>query len=234
MMIERCASKGVTESKTFLFPNWSNPDQFQDATKEDRIMDELGVGDGQVAVLFAGNMGAKHGLEVILGVAEQTRHNSRLRYLLVGDGAARPALELLAKAGDLTNVTFLPSQPPDRFARLLTACDIHLAPQRADAADLVLPSKVTNILAAGGPLIVTAKADTELGSLVDNNSFGVRVEPGSVTQLRQAIESLAADKAGRIEMGKAARRYAERHLSKDNILTVFEAKLAGVVGGLSD
>ena len=40
--------------------------------------------------------------------------------------------------------------------RLLATADIHLLPQRADAADLVMPSKLTGMLASARAVVATA------------------------------------------------------------------------------
>jgi len=48
--------------------------------------------------------------------------------------------------------------PAERLGELLTCADIHLLPQRADAADLVMPSKLTGMLASGRPVVATAHA----------------------------------------------------------------------------
>ncbi|NMG17759.1 hypothetical protein [Aromatoleum bremense] len=49
---------------------------------------------------------------------------------------------------------------------LLASADCHhLVIQKRGAADAVLPSKLTNILAAGGNAVITTDADTTLGVL---------------------------------------------------------------------
>ncbi len=48
--------------------------------------------------------------------------------------------------------------------------DCHLVVQKHGAADAVLPSKLTNILAVGGNAVITAEAHTELGAALRNLS----------------------------------------------------------------
>jgi hypothetical protein len=63
-------------------------------------------------------------------------------------------------------------QPMERFNELLGLTDIHLLPQRADAAELVMPSKLTGMLASGRAVAATAHPDTELGKAV--TACGIR------------------------------------------------------------
>lgn len=60
---------------------------------------------------------------------------------------------------------FFPLQSYKALPALLKMGDCHLVVQKRGAADAVLPSKLTNILAAGGNAVITAEAHTELGQL---------------------------------------------------------------------
>jgi len=110
---------------------------------------------------------------------------------------------------------------------LLNLADIHLLPQRADAADLVMPSKLTGMLASGRPVLATAHAGTELAGVVAG--CGVVVEPGNVQAFVDALRQLAEDGELRDCLGKAARRYAEDNLSKESVLSRFEQKLMQLI-----
>ena len=74
--------------------------------------------------------------------------------LICGEGPERAALE--AAAADLPNIRFADLRPRAELAALLALAEIHLLPQIAGAADVVLPSKLTNILASGRPVVAGA------------------------------------------------------------------------------
>ncbi|MNE65257.1 putative glycosyl transferase [compost metagenome] len=102
--------------------------------------------------------------------------------------------------------------------------DCHLVVQKRGAADAVLPSKLTNILAVGGNAVITAEPETELGQLCDTYpEIAVCVEPESVPALVAGIErALAMPKQNTV-----ARQYAERTLEKENVLSQFIADIRG-------
>ena len=119
----------------------------------------------------------------------------------------------------------------DRLNDWLGLADIHLLPQRADAADLVMPSKLTGMLASGRPVLATAWPHTELGRVVAQDAAsGTTVPPEDAAAMAQALRALAADPARRAELGANGRRYAEQHLSRDAVLQRFEAQLKELVG----
>ena len=97
--------------------------------------------------------------------------------------------------------------------------DIHILPQRADAADLVMPSKLTGMLASGRPVIATAAEGTELYEVV--HKVGIAVPPEDVRALAAAIRSLANDKERRARTGAAGRAFVERNWSRAKVLDGF-------------
>ncbi len=149
-----------------------------------------------------------------------------LRFVFCGNGAGRADLE--ARCAGLPNVTFLDLQPLERLGDLLTCADIHLLPQRADAADLVMPSKLTGMLASGRPVVVTAHPGTEVARVVEG--CGRVVPPEQADVFADAIAALADDAEQRARFGAAARRYAEENLDKDAVLRRFEAELLKLSG----
>ncbi len=153
-------------------------------------------------------------------------HRPDLRFVFCGEGSYRQTL--VEKAKDLPNVTLLPVQPSERLNDLLNLADIHLLPQRADAADLVMPSKLTGMLASGRPVLATADHGTQLARAV--RGLGIVVPPGNLDAFVSAILDLAADKDLRLMLGREARRYALTHLDSLVILDQFEQSLLAVCG----
>ena len=183
----------------------------------------MGITPDAVVALYSGNMGAKQGLELLADVARLCQ--SSIVFVFCGNGAGRA--DLVQRCAGLTNVHFLDLQPMARLGELLGMADIHLLPQRADAADLVMPSKLTGMLASGRPVIATAMPGTELALVVAGQDCGVVVPPEQPQAFASALEQLAQDKPQRTRMGLAARRYAEANLDIDAVLGRFVARLEG-------
>ncbi len=185
---------------------------------------ELGL-EGKIIVLYSGNMGAKQGLELLAPLAEAFENDARVHFLFCGDGAFRPQLETLV--AHRPNVTLLPLQPFARLNDLLNAADIHLLPQRAGAADLVMPSKLTGMLSSGRPVIATADPGTQVAHVVEGCGLVVPAEEASA--LHAAVQRLIDDEPLRQQLGEAARRYAVEHLGKQQVLEEFERNLKALL-----
>jgi colanic acid biosynthesis glycosyl transferase WcaI len=220
-MVRRLTEKGVSSRKLVHFPNWVDIEAIRPLEGPNAIRRELGIGDDQVVLLYSGNLGMKQGLEILPPLARRLRDDPRLHFIFCGDGAFRERLERMTAGHQ--NVSLLPLQPEERLNELLNAADIHLLPQKEDAADLVMPSKLTGMLASGRPIISTAAPGTQVADVVAGR--GINVSPGNQEALCQAVLTFAADKAMRIEMGRAARSFAEEHLSREQVLRRFEMEI---------
>lgn len=223
-MLERLAAKGVDPDRIVEFPNWvdvSAIHPLQTTRAHNPMRLRLALPEDAVIVLYAGNFGQKQGIEIVLDAARALQSHPNIRFMMVGAGAAEPSLK--AYSAGLTNVQWLPLQPLELLNELLNMADIHVLPQRADAADLVMPSKLTGMLASGRPVIGTAKITTQLGQVLDE--CGIRVEPGCAEALTNAITQLASRPDEQSRLGELGRQYALAHLSHDAVLSGFEKGL---------
>jgi colanic acid biosynthesis glycosyl transferase WcaI len=220
-MLATLASKGVARSACRLFPNWVDTGNIVPLEKPSALRAQLGISTEEVVALYAGTMGHKQGLEILAEAASRLSGREGLRFVFCGEGPGKLILSDLT--GHLANVQWIPLQPFVRLNDLLNLADIHLLPQKADAADLVMPSKLTGMLASGRPVVATSRPGTQLAEVVRGR--GIAVEPGDATEFARAIEQLADDPALRERLGRNAREYALSELQKESILSRLEQEL---------
>lgn len=221
-MLDRARQKGVVESKLVMLPNWVDLSAIKPLQRTSSYRKSLGIPDTAVVALYSGNMGNKQGLEILADVARLLEARSDVHFVFCGDGSGRQ--DLVANCSGLPRVHFLDLQPLDMLGDLLGLADVHLLPQRADAADLVMPSKLTGMLSSGRPVLATAHTGTELASVVQQ--CGKVVPPADAKAMAAALLALANDASLRAELGLKARSYAEHHLGRDAVLRRFELELA--------
>lgn len=233
-MVDRALAKGMLADRVVLFPNWVDVDAIYPLNTANRRSNSFrrelasripGIED-KIILLYSGNMGAKQGLELLAPLADSFAADPRVHFVFCGDGAFRSRLEDLVSSHP--NVTLLPLQPLDRLNELLNSADVHLLPQRASAADLVMPSRLSAMLASGRPVIATAHPGTQVAQVVEGRGLAIPAEDASA--LRAAVLLLVEDEELRLRLGLAAREYAVAHLGKQQVLHQFELDLMALVG----
>jgi colanic acid biosynthesis glycosyl transferase WcaI len=213
-MVELLLHKGVELKRTRYFPNWVDISTIKPSAERGNYRAQLGIPENAAVVLFSGSLGGKQGLMVIPRVASALAAREDIVFLICGDGVMKPKLE--EATASLPNVRFLPLQPLQRLGELLSTADMHLLPQSSGAADLVLPSKLSGMLASGRPVIATCHPGTELDAVV--SKCGLVVRPQDTSGLADAICKLADEPVTRLELGRRARAYAEANFERDAIL----------------
>lgn len=253
-MHQRLLDKGVAPAQAVLSPNWvdvlaitpggnrfseqagmaikvagTTAETTEVTGSDNSFRVKLSIAPDAVVALYSGNMGGKQGLELLADVAklclaQAAPAQTAIIFVFCGNGAGRD--DLMRRCAGLTNVHFLELQPIERLNELLAMADVHLLPQRADAADLVMPSKLTGMLASGRPVLTTAHPGTELALVVQG--CGVVVPPEDPSAMALAMQALAANSILRKQLGEAGRVYALAHLDREAVLRKFESALIAV------
>lgn len=228
-MAEKAFLKGVKKSQIYFLPNWVRVADYSTNKDVDSYRKLLNIPESAIVALYSGNMGAKQGLEILGELAIKCHQDFQddvpIHFIFCGDGVGKKAL--IKQCASLDRVHFLKLQPIEKFPKLLSSVDIHLLPQIAGVADLVMPSKLTGMLASGRPVLACANQGTELAeTLVD---CGLISKPEHFNEFYGAFNRLVREKNLREVLGIAGRDYATQNLDQDTVLFKFEAKLKEMV-----
>lgn len=143
------------------------------------------------------------GVEVLLNAAAHVhRHMPDVRFMVLGEGPARPALLARRAQHGLEHVVALPGQV-DAPEAILACATLYAQPSFSEG----FGSSVLDALARGVPVIAS-----DTGGLPDAvaGGGGQLVRPGDADALAAAIITLLADHRARTELGAAARVAAQR------------------------
>lgn len=204
-MVERLRIKGLGSDKTAEVRNWIDTNAICPGLRMTKYRQELKLGESDIVALYSGTMSNKQGLELVIEAAIRLEESHpHIHFILAGEGPHKMRLGQLA-AGR-RNIHFLGLQPNDSFNQLMATADFHLIPQKAEAADLVLPSKLGAIFASARPVIAMAEQGTGLAAEVTN--AGLVIPPGDSSALELAICQLSEAPALCEHYGEEGRRRA--------------------------
>jgi len=218
---------GVEAAKLRVIPNWVDTQLHRPeaGATENRFRRELGLED-RFTVLFAGVMGYAQDMETIVEAAARLREESRIVFLLVGDGSERAGVERRIGELKLANVRRLPFVSREEYPALVAACDAGLVTLKKTMKTPVVPSKLPTYMASARPVIVSVNPESDAGALVRAADCGLLVPPGDPEAMAAAIRQLHNDPARAAALGANGRRYAAAHLSRAACVHQIERLLA--------
>lgn len=205
-------SFGVPESRIMSLPNWSHIKP----SRADRqaVRRRMGWLETDVVALHAGNLGLKQGLVSIVEAARlagTSPQASNLKFVLMGDGNQRRALE--AQARGVPALSFVRPVADNIYTDVLAAADVLLVNERPAVLDMSLPSKLTSYFAAGRAVIAATDRKSGTARQLEAAGAGIVIPPGEPRALVQAVLDF---RDGRLDSGLMGQRgidYARRHLT---------------------
>jgi colanic acid biosynthesis glycosyl transferase WcaI len=202
--------KGVPEQKLILFPNTIVVPDESDVPTRGGFRAKNGFGSDDFLAIYAGNLGVKQGLDILLDAAALLRDKPAIRIVLCGDGAERAGLEAGVAERKLTNVSMLPLKSGRDYQELLVDADISLITQQSGSGNAFFPSKLLVTLAHSSPVLTVADEESALAKAVRVGGFGVNVLPGNARALADALTSTVSHPEKLREWGTAGRKYVRQ------------------------
>ena len=196
--------------RTIMIPNGTLELFFAKGDRKARA--RLGVHRDRFLVTFAGTHGIAQGLPTVLEAAAQV---DRIHFAFVGEGPAKRGLVASARERGLQNVSFHSPIPLEEIPPVLAASDALLVPLSAHPtfADFI-PSKLFDFMAAGRPIILSARG--EAARIVERVGGGVIVEPENSDALARGAEWLAEHHGEASGMGKRGQEFARTRLRRND------------------
>lgn len=164
-------------------------------------------------VAYAGTIGTSYDIRTMVLTAKELRDRGHtdIRMMILGGGPLKDELEKLALTLEAP-ATFVGYLPHGEMAAYLSKSDI-LVNSFVRKAPQSIVTKIGDYLAAGKPMINTCMSP-EFRAKVENDGFGINVEPEDVNALADAILFLKSDPEKRRNMGKNARTIAETQFDR--------------------
>lgn len=191
--------------------------------------DEVQKEEGTFWVTYAGTTGTSYDIRTMVLAAEELmkQGKTKIRFQILGDGPTREMLENLAKERKIQNVKFTGYVPYEQMAAYLVKSDV-LINSFVRKAPQSIVTKIGDYLAAGKPMINTCMSP-EFRKKVEQDGFGINIEPEDVRELVNAVEWMYENEAERNDMGNRARKIAEEQFDRPVSYGKIEAMISSLI-----
>jgi len=181
--------------------------------------------EGKILCVHAGAMGPVNSLEVILDAAAALGSRDDLRFVLIGRGSRKSALQRRAQEDGLANVLFLDPIPKSELADVLATADVGLmtvAP--IPVLEWNCANKFFDYLASGLPIVLNYQGWQ--AKWLAKAGCGLSAGQGDLGGFVEAIRRLMDDPKLRAEMSGRARHLAQGDLNRLKVVQPLLASLA--------
>jgi glycosyltransferase involved in cell wall biosynthesis len=203
------AHRGIPAARLAVVHHWSDGGAIQPIPRAANPLRRDWALNGAFVVGYSGNFGRAHEFDTILGAAAQLKHRDDIRFLFIGGGHKRAAIEAEIRARQLDNVILKPLQPRELLAEALGLADVHLVSLLPSLEPFVIPSKFYGILAAGRPTLFVGDPDGEIGGILQRHRCGHAVAIGDSDALTRHILDLSESPRRLDELATNARHLFE-------------------------
>lgn len=174
-------------------------------------------------VVFAGNIGAAQSIPTIIAAAKQLKNSRQIKWVFVGDGSAREALQTAIIENELaTTVFWLGAHPLEAMPGIFARADVLLATlSKQPIFSLAVPSKIPSYLACAKPVI--AAIDGETARIINEAKAGKAVAAQDATALANAVKALyELPQDERSTLGQNGFAYYQQHFNKSMLIDMLE------------
>jgi glycosyltransferase involved in cell wall biosynthesis len=214
--------------KVSIIPNWGPIEQIPVMSRKNRFSDYHGLNE-KFVILYSGTLGKKQDIKLIADTAADLVDDNEILLVIATDMRGQNLIKQQLAEKDLPNLLTLPLQPSHLYPYLLASSDVALVALKASASIYCVPSKLWSTYCAQKPSIVAVDRRNLCARVTEDIYAGIVVSPGSVDECVAAIRKLKENKSLRVNMGRNARRYAEKHFPVSKNADAFETIVHQIV-----
>lgn len=212
-MKESAIRAGAASDRVEVVSHWEDTAAITVQPRDNTFARQHGLVD-RFVVMYSGNVGLTQSLGILLDLAHRLRDLDDVVVVVVGEGAAKRALQRDAQRRGLNTVRFIPYAPRSTMATSLATADVFLVPLLAGLTHFMLPSKLFTIMASGRPAVAAIDPASDIAELIRREGCGLVAPPGDAGAVERHVRWLHSHPAERRAMGQRGRRAAEERYAR--------------------
>jgi len=181
--------RGIDSKKVKVVINGANLERFSKMEKDAALVEKYNL-KGKFVAGYVGTHGMAHKLDFILN--SWPKNNPDFHLMLMGDGAEKSKLIALAKALNITNISFIPSMLKEDVPAYLSLMDVSLVPlKKSQLFKTVIPSKIFENSAMQIPILLGVEGES--ADIIQKYNAGLCFEPENKEDFLTKLNLLKED-----------------------------------------
>jgi glycosyltransferase involved in cell wall biosynthesis len=209
----------LKRSRVTTIANWAHE---KEREPDHEAYQRFGYKDGQFVVSYFGNMGTCQDVETMMQAAEFLKDDDRVRFLIVGHGNKKDAVEERIKEKGLKNVQLLDFLTGKDFEQAVAISSCCIVSLEKGLMGQCAPSKYYSYLQGGQPVLAVVEKESYLAKEVEEENIGHGVEIGDGEGLRKAIVDMVENPDECKAMGMRAKKLYEDKYSYEVAMKKYE------------
>lgn len=194
----------IAPEKVEVNPNTVEPISFvQSESEKNAIRKKYNLPTDRKIFVYGGNLGKPQGIDFLLETINATVAEN-VFFLVVGSGTEYVRIEKWLKEHNPKNAVLLAGLRKQDYDTLLNACDVGLIFLHKDFTIPNFPSRLLSYLEMKMPIIAATDANTDIGSVIQENNCGRWVISGDIEAMKKAIGDLISDETAYKKMKENA------------------------------
>lgn len=189
--MKRAVAQYVDDNKIRVVYNWAHNEHLKPIEKVNNSFLQQLHQEDKFIVLYSGNMGMTHDIDILVDVANTLKNNSKIHFMFIGKGAKKEIIERKIAEYRLQNCSVLPFQPLEVLPYSMGSADIAVVTTDTKQTGLSVPSKIYSYLSVGAVLLCLADKNSELGRMVVENNVGGCFDRSEVSEISAFVQEMA-------------------------------------------
>ena len=234
-MAGRLQQKVCLDGKLHVMPPWPMESYLGRVEHEDNPFRKKHELEGKFVFMYSGNHSVVHPLETFLEVSRAVRDDAQFKFVFVGGGKGKAAVDEMIERESPSNLISLPYQPLEEIKYSLSAADVHLVSMGEVMVGCVHPCKFYGAMALEKPVLFLGPEESHIGDILKEYSMGWQIEHGEMERAEQIVRKCGeVDDSFFRKLGLEGRGLIDEQFSKEILCGKFCNVLEAVANDSSE
>jgi colanic acid biosynthesis glycosyl transferase WcaI len=189
-MLYLLKEKGVEKDKIIYWPNWIGMKDFSNLHTTGNFRRKNSIPDKTKIIAYAGNVGLKQGLQILIELSGQYTDRDDLLFLIIGEGGDLENLKNYYSRKNYPNFRFIPFLNQEEYKEFLADADVIFVSQKKTDKDVYFPSKLLGLMASSKLVFLSADPSSELFKVISRYQLGITTRYGDLRKMKESIDMI--------------------------------------------